>query len=186
MKVLYWKGLLSKIDLNLYQKVILQILVGDYKSADLEKLRGYDIFSARAGLSTRLLFIKVVKDGETCLMLIEEVLNHDYHKSKALRNPQFLKSCKSEGIEVQGELIFDKTEATPFQLELENPSLEFVKSYWCDEKFIFLNGKQGETHQILLPGAIFGPPGAGKSCLALTILEDRLSQCYNQIEKPFL
>src|SRR5262245_22128624 len=81
--IMYWKGILGdKALLNEYKTTIGKLRNKQYKAAGLEKLQNYRILSVRASLEKRLLLVEMLVNGELHLVLLDEVLNHDYKKSR--------------------------------------------------------------------------------------------------------
>lgn len=183
-KVLYWQEVLGNSeDLNQYQGIISKLLNGDYKEADLEKLAGHNVYSVRVNKSDRLLFSTVTVKGKSCLLLLDVVLNHDYHKSRFLKPHvlrQFLEYNAPEAL-AKGELIFVKADALPPlwanpQSKEEEETIEYQKVTFYNHTFITLSDAQEKALKIELPAVISGAAGSGKSCVALAILEQAVNQ----------
>jgi hypothetical protein len=137
--VLYWEGVIGEeLLLDKYQPTIEKILHGDYKGAH----------------ATRLLLVPKVVGNKSYLLLLGEVLNHDYTKSKFLK-PEILKDyldkqCVETAIKI-GELLeitkdsFETCETPSEALRScvsheETIILTAVKYY--DEEFITLSSEQ--------------------------------------------
>ncbi|WP_160160716.1 AAA family ATPase [Legionella taurinensis] len=192
--VLYWQEVLGDSDyLIQYRDVVSKLLNGDYKEADLEKLAGHNVYSVRVNHSDRLLFTTVTVNGKSCLLLLDVVLNHDYHKSRFLKPQvlrQFLEQNVPEAIS-KGELTFVKADSLPAlwanpQSKEEEEPIEYQKATFYNQTFITLSDIQEKAVKTPLPAVISGAAGSGKSCVALAILEQAVNQYTEVPEKPLL
>ena len=191
MKVFYWKGVFGdNDDLSFCEELIKKILNGDYQSTKLEKLNGYNVYSARINITDRMLFTTITVQNISYLLLLEVVLNHNYHSSKTLNSPSFLNSRIERDHKALTQQInaqnFQNAQAMPLPIEPNQTPIEFAQTHWYNSQFIFLNGKQGEVSKTCLPVVLFGPPGSGKSCVALTLLVERITQMHSIDDKPML
>lgn len=191
MKVYYWKGVFGQENNSSFcEKVIQQILAGDYQSAKLEKLTGHAVYSARINHTHRLLFTTIYKDDTPYLLVLEIVLNHQYKASKVLNNPLLLKYRIEQGTEALTEKLneysFQNAQSIPILFEPTHTPIEWIKTQWYGDQFILLTDAQGAVSQASLPVALYGVPGSGKSCVALALLEERIAQIKNQSNKPML
>ncbi|WP_193392313.1 DNA/RNA helicase domain-containing protein, partial [Legionella erythra] len=193
-KVLYWQDVLGNSeDLNQYQGIISKLLNGDYKEADLEKLAGHNVYSVRVNKSDRLLFSTVTVKGKSCLLLLDVVLNHDYHKSRFLK-PQVLRQFLEQNVLkalAKEELAFVKADALPPlwanpKSKEEEETIEYQKVTFYNQTFITLSDAQEKALKTQLPAVISGAAGSGKSCVALAILEQAVTQFIYAPEKPLL
>ena len=94
MKVLFWRDAIVDITKfsEVYSGTIDNLIQGQYKSLHLEKLRVNSItpiYSIRHDSSTRILF--TTYQGQICIL--EVILNHDYNKSRYLRNRHCLQNA---------------------------------------------------------------------------------------------
>src|SRR3990167_10872461 len=90
--ILYWQGIVDPHNLHeKYSHQIKRLLAGEYAELNLEKLRGCHVYSIRINQADRLLLTTIEIDGVNCLLILEEVLNHDYHRSRMLQ-PKTLKN----------------------------------------------------------------------------------------------
>src|SRR3954465_10547975 len=89
--IFYWKGILDPKGLSaVYEETLEKLVAGNYQGLDLEKLVGHNVYSARVNKFNRLLFTTIRVQDKPYLMLLDEVLNHDYAKSRFLK-PAVLK-----------------------------------------------------------------------------------------------
>lgn len=177
-KIFYWQGILDPQNLaSDYGKTIKQLAEGNYQSLNLEKLRGHNVYSVRINNCNRLLFTTIIVNDKPWLMLLDEVLNHDYAKSRFLK-PAVLKHY----LELHGQPISEQLIHTHFE-EHQQPNLclpapttkkqvfEYSRIDFFHQKFIELDNLQLATvTNATLPLILSGAPGSGKSCIALMIL----------------
>ena len=94
--VYFWRDVVAGSELFApYGIEISQLMAGEYKALSLEKLRAFShppIYSIRVNDATRILF--TTYDGKACLL--DVVLNHDYEKSRFLKNPAVLAAFLSK------------------------------------------------------------------------------------------
>src|SRR5688572_1176004 len=81
------RGLGAKLD-----RVIEQLRIGDFRSAEVKKLKNADLYRARLDEKNRLLF-KIGAHGDArALLLLEVVHNHDYAKARFLRGGTYVEA----------------------------------------------------------------------------------------------
>src|SRR6185312_2797529 len=71
-----------------YRKIVEAIARDDFRAADVKKLVNIGhgkFYRARLDSRNRLLFVLVRHREETCALMLEVVLNHDYGRSRFLR-----------------------------------------------------------------------------------------------------
>ena len=175
-KVFYWNGIVDPRGLSeQYEDVVGKLIEGNYAGLDLEKLRGHDVYSVRINQSDRLLFTTIMVNGEPYLMLLDEVLNHDYAKSRFLKPAVLKHYLELHGKAISEDLIsthfescakLTATPAAPSTKEIQYSRIDFY-----NQKFIELDaGQLNAVTKTRLPLIISGAPGSGKSCIALLIL----------------
>lgn len=139
-------------------KVEDQLAAGDFKSADVKKMRNTGYYRAKLDREARLLF-QIARYGEEKVALLLEVIpNHEYDKSKFLR-----------GAEVR-ESDFSAV-AEPERADEEAPQLRYInpkaKRFHLLDKVISLDGDQEEIYNLPAPLIIIGSAGSGKTALTL-------------------
>jgi hypothetical protein len=72
-----------------YEKVLQELRQGDFRSADVKKLRGSGLYRAKLDDKNRLLFKLAEHGGGTWLLILEVVRNHDYAKARFLNGGGF-------------------------------------------------------------------------------------------------
>ena len=67
-----------------YDKILEQLQKGDFRSAEVKKLRNEGIYRAKLDEKNRLLFKLGEYRGRKVLLILEVVFNHDYAKARFL------------------------------------------------------------------------------------------------------
>ena len=80
----YWEHLTGDIE-KLFKGELTQLLLGNYKSLKLKKLKITNIYSIRVNRKDRLLFTPITHEDKPALLFLEHIPNHDYQKSKFLK-----------------------------------------------------------------------------------------------------
>lgn len=184
VKVYYWQGILGDAELFApYQATISKLVQGDYKAADLDlkQLDGHRVYSVRVNKSDRLIFTTFEKDDKSYLLLLDVVLNHDYRKCPFF-NPSVLKNYLMKNADDLAQQIdhhnFIDINDVPSlnQKTTDSASLQFAPINYYNQMYIEFNDEQQTARGATLPAVISGPPGSGKSCVALSLLEQAVSQ----------
>jgi hypothetical protein len=179
--IYYWQGVLgAEENLEAYHDAIDKLLSGNYQAADLDlkKLEHHRVFSVRVNQSDRLLFTTIQVEGKPYLLLLEVILNHDYQKSRFLKPGVLRQYLEHHETELTQKIIDEKsfiaTDVKP-ELGAENDSSDNAPSCFpvnfYDQKFIVLNSEQQGVLTAPLPVVVSGGPGSGKSCVAISLLE---------------
>lgn len=117
-----------------------------------------EYFRAKLSDSDRLLFTSIKHNNEDAFILLEVILNHDYHKSKFLTNREKIKN-----IEVTSEEV-------TYTVEIED-----APQVSCLDKFITFSAKQEDiverVGKLELPLVISGAAGGGKTSVVLESLK---------------
>ena len=171
-KIYYWKGCVNQARFVDYQKTIDQVLFGDYQSADLDlkTLKNASrVYTARINDADRLLFKTLVVDGQPQMLLLDVITNHDYTKSKYFRRHAAQTPSATlpewDAIESQ-ELWFAK----PVQGKRCDHDYTLIPVYDYNQQFITFNADQDDALVAPLPMILSGPPGSGKTCVAMAML----------------
>lgn len=154
-----FKGLESKV-----KKVEKMLLAGDFKSAEVKKMKQADYFRAKLDRENRLLFKFARYQDETYVLLLEVITNHEYDKSRFLRGAtvkdnHFIEVNRPEEVEKESQdsLRYVNPRATRFHLL---------------DKVISLDGEQEEIYNLPAPLIIIGSAGSGKTALTLEKMKD--------------
>jgi hypothetical protein len=191
-KILYWSGI-SRANLELFYRCedkINLLLSGYTKSADLDlkKAHGHRLYTIRLNQSDRLLFTTLINEGKSYLLLLELIENHDYQKSRFLK-PDVLRRylidkdrdvaevINLEDFETIGRLDGDFNQAQASEVTAAAASgLKYEKVTYYNQQFITLDTTQLIASDSQLPMIVSGPPGSGKSCVALSLISKEVSK----------
>ncbi len=115
---------------------------------------GIKYFRAKLSDSDRLLFTSIRHNDKDVFVILEVILNHDYHKSKFLTNKEKIKNIK----------ITDQSSKEVS----DNPEIKDTpQARWLD-KFIILSTTQEDIVENKdLPLVVSGSAGSGKTSVAL-------------------
>ena len=194
MKTLfYWDGIIAPEELiKHYTPAFEKLRLGQYKGVNLEKLARHKIYSIRINDTHRLLFTTLQIGSQRCLLLLEEVLNHDYHKSRFL-NPKVLEAYleKKERLFAEtpgGVTALENYEFSPYKGRIldneeeekeegEGKELLARPLSFYDQHFIEFNANQHQALRATLPVIVNGVAGSGKTCIALSIVANAVKLC---------
>ncbi|MEN0045856.1 MAG: ankyrin repeat domain-containing protein [Bacteroidota bacterium] len=159
MKLLYYNDLNTKGLKQKVKKVEQMLLKDDFKSAEVKKMQPSNYYRAKLDRDNRLLFQFANYQGETYILLLEVIANHDYEKSKFLR-----------GAEVK-ENYFTPVPSSEKIKEEELSTLRYINpktnSFHLLDKVISLDDDQQEIYNLPAPLIIIGSAGSGKTALTL-------------------
>ncbi len=68
-----------------FDKTVEQLSRGDFVTAEVKKMRDTGLYRARLDYENRLLFRFGRYNDQTCLLILEIIMNHAYDKSRFLR-----------------------------------------------------------------------------------------------------
>src|SRR5215216_298855 len=159
--------------LKLYQKTLVHLIQGRYRAIDLKQIKA-NRFTARINDTHRLLFTTVIENGQSHILLLAIILNHNYQKCKYLNEVVFKNYIKSHH---QAILEHLKRKPSPSvsmsELGSELPQglkINYSPRTFYNYSFIeFDEVQQGALYK-KFPLVITGAPGSGKSCLALALM----------------
>ena len=159
MKILLYNRLNTEPVQRQFDKTLQFLQNGDFRSADVRKMKTQGFYRARLDDTNRLLFKIGEYEGEKYLFILEVILNHDYDKSRFLR-----------GAAVQEEklkAIYDVKNVDKEDVE-EIPYLNSLcRSFTILNKFITFDENQTEILYHEAPILLLGAAGSGKTVLAL-------------------
>jgi len=180
-KIFYWRDIIGNDKkFEPYRTEINQLIAGEYAALSLEKIQRASrtpIYSIRINEDKRILF--TTYNGKICLL--DVVLNHDYHKSRFLKNPAILNAFLNRhsehllasaaetplsGVEIEDFVRQEHIEG----IEVESGNAEPVALYHYQKQMIEFTEKQDSVLRTELPLVITGPAGSGKSCVAISML----------------
>lgn len=147
-----------------YRKVTEAIAREDFRAAEVKKLANLahgKFYRARLDGANRLLFALVQHAGETCAVMLEVILNHDYRKSRFLRGANI-----DETRIIDVDAAAARAEAEPLRyLHPERTAVHFL------DKPISLDDAQDAVYRLPSPLIVVGSAGSGKTALSLEKLK---------------
>lgn len=147
-----------------YRKVTEAIEREDFRAAEVKKLVNVGhgkFYRARLDGANRLLFALVRHGGETCALMLEVILNHDYRKSRFLRGGAI---DESGIIDVDPALACAEAEPVRY-LHPERTGVHFL------DKPISFDDAQDAVFRLPPPLIVAGSAGSGKTALSLEKLK---------------
>ena len=162
--ILYYNNLDHSGLTTKFKKVVSAIANGDFKSAEVKKLKPSGYLRAKLDNTNRLLFLPVRYSDKTYMLILEVIKNHDYNKSRFL--------C---GAEIKEENIL------PEQVNhSDNTTLQHIedgKNVHLLDKFIVFDQAQSDIMQYPLPLIVIGSAGSGKTSVTLEKLKSLKGKC---------
>ncbi|MBL4868983.1 MAG: UvrD-helicase domain-containing protein [Pseudomonadales bacterium] len=140
---------------NKVKKVIKLLEADDFRSAEVKKLAD-NLFRAKVDYAGRLIFSFYRYQQETYCLLLEFLPNHEYHKSRFLRQVTAIDDDKIPLL-----TVLPKTDQC---LPYINPN---NKRFNLLDKIISLDDEQHDIHDLQPPLIIIGSAGSGKTALSL-------------------
>lgn len=156
-QLLYYNGLNYTGLEKQFNKVISSLQIGDFKSADVKKLKPSKYFRAKLDIANRLLFKMVNYEGQTYILILEVIKNHEYNKSR------FLQGAKIVEEDILSLPITD--EDKDYLNILSKDSRVYLLN-----KFIIFDKQQEDILNCTLPIILIGSAGSGKTSVSLTKL----------------
>jgi hypothetical protein len=165
MKILTYIDLdLSRINQAAYRKVTDAISRGDFRAAQVKKLTSLThgkFYRAKLDDANRLLFSLLRHGDETCALMLEIIVNHDYDKSRFLRG-----AAIDEAKMPDATIDEAKEEAQPLRyLHPERSTLHLL------DKPISFDDAQETIYRQPAPLIVIGSAGSGKTALTLEKLK---------------
>lgn len=162
--ILYYEGLDSSGLKSKFDKVVSLIADGDFKSADVKKLKPTGYLRAKLDDTNRLLFMPIKYQEKTYLLILEVIKNHAYQKSRFLA-----------GAPVNEEkILLDDMHNHPidtFKFLQENRPVRLL------DKWIIFDDEQDDIMQYPLPLILVGSAGSGKTSVTLEKLKTLTGNC---------
>jgi hypothetical protein len=159
MNILYYSDLDTSKVKKQFDKTVNFLQKGDFKSAEIKKLKPTKYFRARLDVENRLLFMFASYEGQTQILLLEVILNHEYDKSRFLRGAEVDESkirilSSEKDIETEDILPLTYVNAKASTFNLLDKAISFDES-------------QEEVFRRRPPVVIIGSAGSGKTALTL-------------------
>jgi hypothetical protein len=145
-----------------YEKLLEQLKSGDFRSAEVKKLKNAGIYRAKLDDKNRLLFQLAEHGGRRYLLVLEVVRNHDYAKARFLNGGSWTESDfdpvpMPPSPDVPGEV-----------LRYVNPGSATIHVL---DKALSFDDAQTAVFDTPLPLIVIGSAGSGKTALTLEKLK---------------
>ena len=178
MNILYYKDLdYSKVKKQ-FKKTVDQLKSGDFASAEIKKMVNTGFYRAKLDYENRLLFKFATYSGQTYILLLEVIYNHDYDKSRFLRGAKIddnklevLKSPDKVPVDHLVDLCYVNPKSVHFHLL---------------DKVISFDESQEDIFKVTPPVIIIGSAGSGKTALTLEKLKALKGNVLYVTLSPFL
>jgi hypothetical protein len=143
------------------ERVLDRLRHGDFRSADVKKLKNVDLYRAKLDDKNRLLFKLAEHEDRRVLLILEVVHNHDYAKARFLGGGSF-----RDG---DFEPVTSASDAsTTERLRYVNPASPAL--HLLDKPLSF-DDAQATVFATPLPLIVIGPAGSGKTALTIEKLK---------------
>jgi len=163
MNVLQYNDLdIAKVR-SAFDRTVAALQAGDFRAADVKKLKGTPYYRAKLNDADRLLFRFGSYGGKTYLLLLETILSHAYEKSRFLNGAKIVES-KLEPVHEPGGV--KEQDAVP--LPYVNPK---QNRFHVLDKILSFDDTQAEAFGLRTPLILIGAAGSGKTVLTLEKLK---------------
>ena len=156
-QLLYYNGLHYTGLEKQFNKVISFLQTGDFKSADVKKLKPSKYFRAKLDISNRLLFKIINYKQQAYILILEVIRNHEYGKSR------FLQGAKITEEAILSDQVIEEDQESLNVLS-KNHNVHLLN------KFIVFDDQQEDILNCSLPIILIGSAGSGKTSVSLTKL----------------
>lgn len=156
-QLLYYNGLNYTGLEKQFNKVIAFLETGNFKSADVKKLKPGKYFRAKLDIANRLLFKIINYKQQTYILILEVIRNHEYTKSR------FLQGAKITEEDLLSDALTEEDQESLNVLS-KNHNVHLLN------KFIIFDEQQEDILNCNLPIILIGSAGSGKTSVSLTKL----------------
>lgn len=161
-----------------FDKTVEQLSRGDFASAEVKKMTGTGYYRARLDYENRLLFKFGRHEGQTCLMIMEIIFNHEYDKSRFLRGSE---ANEAKMVPIKNTREIPDGDFMP--LTYVNPK---YRHFHLLDKVLSFDDHQDEILSLPLPQIIIGSAGSGKTALTLEKIKSLSGRLLYITLSPFL
>lgn len=159
MEILYYSELDSAKVKKTYAKVVEHLKEGRFSNADVKKMTNTGYFRAKLDDESRLLFKFARYKDQTCILLLEVILHHDYAHSRFLNGARI---DENKLIPITQPKQIEESDCT--SLTYLNPK---TRHFHLLDKVISFDEDQQEIFRLPTPLIIIGSAGSGKTALTL-------------------
>ncbi len=163
MKILTYNELNTKGVKKQFDKVVKMLESDDFKSAEIKKMKPTQYYRAKLDYENRLLFKFAKSQGETYILLLEVIHNHEYDKSR------FLNGVVPDEDKMPEILNHENIEEKDI-IQLPAVGKKSSKFHFLDKILVF-DDTQDKISRMKPPLIIIGSAGSGKTVLSLEKLK---------------
>ena len=161
-----------------FDRVVDHLRAGDFRAADVKKLKPTAYYRAKLSDADRLLFRFGIHDGKTCILLLELIAHHAYDKSRFL-NGATVDEPKLE--------ILASPDAVPPEDALLLPYINpRARHFQVLDKILSFDDAQQDAFRLHPPFILIGSAGSGKTVLTLEKLKHLPGEVLYVTHSPFL
>ncbi len=161
-----------------FERVVEHLRAGDFRAADVKKLKPTKFYRAKLNDADRLLFRFGDYKGKTCILLLEIIAQHAYDKSRFLNGASIEESCLE---------LLSSPDAVPsgdsVPLAYINPK---ARHFQMLDKIISFDDAQQDAFRLHPPFILIGSAGSGKTVLTLEKLKHLHGEVLYVTHSPFL
>jgi len=161
-----------------FDRVVEHLRAGDFRAAEVKKLKPTAYYRAKLSEADRLLFRFGIHDGKTCILLLELIAHHAYDKSR------FLNGAPID--ETKLELLASPEALPPedaLPLTYINPR---ARHFQVLDKILSFDDAQQDAFRLHPPFILIGSAGSGKTVLTLEKLKQLPGEVLYVTHSPFL
>jgi len=148
---------------NAFNRTAAFLQAGDFRAADVKKLKGTPFYRAKLSDADRLLFRFGSYGGNTYLMLLEVIRGHAYEKSRFLNGAKVDESKLEQAPSLTASSDLDR-----IPLPYVNPR---QNRFHVLDKIVSFDDRQAEAFALRTPLILIGAAGSGKTVLTLEKLK---------------
>ncbi len=146
-----------------FERTVAALRSGEFRAADVKKLKGTPYYRAKLSDADRLLFRFGSYGGNTYLLLLEIIRAHAYEKSRFLNGARINES-KLEPLESASALAAEDRAPLPYVNPKQN-------RFHMLDKILSFDERQAEAFNLRTPLILIGAAGSGKTALTLEKLK---------------
>ncbi len=142
--------------------------------ANVEKLKNHDVFSIRTNKKKRILFTYRVINGINHIVVLEILKNHKYDSSRFLQKHVLAKYLEKNQDALETIVDADFEPANLIQInniKADDTTILFTPAHENNGTYLVLDEVQETSLTARTPMVIEGPPGSGKTSLAVVLLK---------------
>lgn len=160
-----------------YDRTLAMLRKGDFRAADVKKMRGTPFYRAKLNDADRLLFRFGSYEGSTYLLILEVIYGHAYEKSRFLNGAK-IDEAKLEPVPSPENVVEDAEELR--YVHPENRNIHFLG------KVLSFDDEQTGVLALRPPVIIIGSAGSGKTVLTLEKMKQLQGDLLYVTHSPYL